>query len=327
MEQQVRNIEVYQNKAEVGLAQEKAQSTIRRVAAYCRVSTLLEEQEESYDTQCAYYRRLIDGDPALTLVGVYGDQGISGLSMEKRAEFQRLMKDCMDGKIDVVMTKSVSRFARNLGDCIRCVRMLRERGIPILFEREGLNTMDPSCEVMLSVLATLAQEEVNSLSQNIKWAHERRNNMGDPVTRAPYGYRKLPREKGQSQKWVIEPNEARRVKRAFGIALNGGTYCDIVTMFNEMEDAERTGTIWTQPRIRCLLLSEAYIGDVLTNKTYKTDLLSKRVVRNRGERPQYYIEAHHEAIIDRATFEAVGEKIRAGALHSGKLAQGRRRNG
>ena len=137
----------------------REEKPIQRVAAYCRVSTLLEEQVDSYETQCAYYRRLIGADPKLTLVDVYGDHGISGLSAQKRPEFQRMMQDCMDGKVDVVMTKSVSRFARNLADCVDCVRQLKGKSIPVLFEREGLNSMDSGCEMLLSLLATLAQEE------------------------------------------------------------------------------------------------------------------------------------------------------------------------
>jgi DNA invertase Pin-like site-specific DNA recombinase len=155
----------YENPAQV--APIKDEAAVRRVAAYCRVSTLAEEQELSYETQCAYYARLIEADPTMKLVEVYGDQGGSGLSLKKRPEFQRMMSDCLDGKIDLVLTKSVSRFARNLGDCVNCVRLLREKGIPVMFEKEGITSTDPSCEMLLSVLASLAQQEVHSLSENI----------------------------------------------------------------------------------------------------------------------------------------------------------------
>ena len=287
----------------------KSDNAVRRVAAYCRVSTLAEEQDLSYETQRAYYKRLIEADPMMKLVEVYGDQGGSGLTLKKRPEFQRMMSDCLDGKIDLILTKSVSRFARNLGDCVNCVRLLREKGIPVKFEKEGIISTDPSCEMLLSVLASMAQQEVHSLSESIRWSLEHRNASGIPSRVARYGYRKVEDETGKKVWRVYEP-EAERVRLAFRMAAQGAHYPDIRKALNNMEIRDGTGQTWSQPRVYELLKSEVYIGDILTNKTFTADYLTKKVSRNKGQKPQYYLEGHHEPIIDKATFERVGELIR-----------------
>lgn len=307
----------YENPAQV--APIKDEAAVRRVAAYCRVSTLAEEQELSYETQCAYYARLIEADPTMKLVEVYGDQGGSGLSLKKRPEFQRMMSDCLDGKIDLVLTKSVSRFARNLGDCVNCVRLLREKGIPVMFEKEGITSTDPSCEMLLSVLASLAQQEVHSLSENIRWSLEHRNASGNPSRVARYGYRRIEDEAGKKVWRIYEP-EAKRVRLAFQMAAQGSDYRDILIALNNMEIKAGTGIKWTQSRIYSMLTSEVYIGDILTNKTFTADYLTKMVSKNNGQKPQYYIEGHHEPIIDKATFEKVGELIHKNKLKARKGA-------
>lgn len=300
-------IQVFQNQGTA--APDTEEKAVQRVAAYCRVSTLMEEQEDSYETQRAHYKRLIESNPKLTLVDVYGDHGISGLSMKKRPEFQRMMQDCLDDKVDLVMTKSISRFARNLADCVNCVRQLRGKGIPVLFEKEGLNSMDPSSEMILSVLATLAQEESNSISQNLTWANNHRNASGCPSIAARYGYRK---EKNQDGKrvWVIHEPEAERVRLAFDMAARGEKYRDILTALNDMEKNYGTDIQWNQPRLRFLLKSEVYIGDLLTNKYYTPDFIDSRCIKNKGERTQYYLEEHHAPIVDKETFERANENVR-----------------
>jgi DNA invertase Pin-like site-specific DNA recombinase len=286
----------------------KGKKAVLRVAAYCRVSTLQEEQEDSYETQFAYFRKRIRADPSLQLVEVYGDRGISGLSTEKRPEFRRMMDDCINGKIDIVMTKSISRFARNLADCIASIRRLKERGIPILFEKEGLNTMDTGCDMLLSVLAALAQEESNNISQSIQWAHEYRNAAGRPIRPAIYGYRK---KKG---KWEIYEPEAARVRLAFQLAGEGYFYQDILAALNKLECQDQTDIVWNQQRIYRLLINEVYTGNILTNKTFKPDLFASKLVKNVGQRHQYYIEGHHEALVDRETFQFIGRMISEGRL-------------
>jgi site-specific DNA recombinase len=302
------------------IAPEHQDTPLCRVATYCRVSTLQEEQELSYETQLDYYTRLVSADPTMTLVGVYGDQGGSGLMIKCRPEFQRMMSDCMNGKVDVIMTKSISRFARNLADCVHCVRLLREKGIPVIFEKEGINSADPSSEMLLSILASLAQEEVRGLSDNLRWSLEQRNASGNPTRYARYGYRKAKDEQGKVVWRIYEP-EAAQVRLAFQMAAQGEAYRDILIAMNkrEAEASASAGTdqpvIWTQTRLYALLKSETYMGDVLTNKTYTADYLNKRVARNYGEKPQYYIERHHEPIIDRDTFHLVGDLIRQRKLH------------
>jgi site-specific DNA recombinase len=280
----------------------------QRVAVYCRVSTLAESQEESFETQCAAYEKMISNDPKLLLVRVYGDRGISGATMKHRPEFMQMMEDCEGGKIDLIMTKSISRFARNLADCMDTVRRLRELGISVLFEREGIDTMSGSGEMLLSVLASIAQEEINNMSQNIRWASERNNALGNPTTPARYGYRK--KREGAKHIWVIHEPEARRVRYAFEKAEQGWKYYKIRQGLDAMEVTEGTGVKWTQARLYGMLRSENYIGDILTGKRFTPDYLQKRSLPNKGQRPQYYIEGHHEAIIDKELFRRVAERIK-----------------
>ena len=281
---------------------------IRRVAAYCRVSTLSEAQEESYETQCAAYKKLISNDPKLELVKIYGDLGFSGASIRNRPEFQQMLEDCQNGKIDIVITKSISRFARNLVDCIETVRMLGELGISVLFERESIDTLSNGGEMLLAVLASIAQEEINNMSQNIRWSQEQNNAAGNPIIGARYGYRK--ERVVTKHKWVIYGPEARRIRFAFEKADDGWKYCQILDGLDAMEAAEGTGVKWTYERLLGLLRSEVYIGDILTNKSIKPDYLEKRSLPNRGQRPQYYIEGHHDAIVDKKQFERVSKRIK-----------------
>lgn len=294
---------------------------LQRVAVYCRVSTLLEHQEESFETQCAYYQRLMDSDPSLVLVDVYGDHGISGLSVQNRSEFQRMMGDCLDGKVDVVMTKSISRFARSLADCVDSVRLLKEKGIPVLFEKEGISSFDPSSELLFSLLAAMAQEESSSLSHNIRWAMERCNAKGEPWRRVAYGYEKERDCAGSRHQWQVYEPHAKRVRLAFELASESRCYADILRALQTMEDEEQTGITWRQERLYRLLRNEAYAGDILTHKTFSPDMFSGGCKKNTGQHTQYYIEAHHVPIVDRAVFEKVSELVRTGALQSPKGAR------
>lgn len=308
----------YETYAQSALPEE---GKVRRVAAYCRVSTLQEEQELSYETQRAYYTKRINDDPTMTLVGVYGDYGESGLMMKRRPDFQRMINDCLDGRIDLILTKSVSRFARNLSDCVNCVRILRERGITVIFEKDGIDSADSKSEMLLSLIASLAQEEVRNLSENIRWSFDHRNANGNPARPARYGYRKITDGNGKS-KWLVCETEANRVRAAFQMAERGKNCRDILDKLNDMELKDGTGAVWSRARLYSLLKSEVYIGDILTNKTYTEDYLTKKVSVNSGQKPQYYIEGHHEAIINKATFERVGKLIRDGKL---KVERGKRR--
>ncbi len=301
-------IQITQNIVSCPRGKEMSEALVKRVAVYCRVSTLSEMQDESYEIQRSAYERKIIADPTLELVDVYGDHGVSGSSTKRRPEFQRMMRDCKDSKVDVIMTKCISRFARNLADCMEAIRILRELSIPVLFEREGIDTMSNSGEMLLAVLASIAQEELNNMSQNIRWSQERNNAVGNPVIGARYGYRK--ERDGAKHKWIIYEPEARRVRFAFHKADVGWKRFQILDGLDTIEAAEGTGVKWTKERLYGLLRSEVYIGDILTNKRIKHDYLQKCTLPNHGQRPQYYIEGHHDAIIDKSQFERVGNRIK-----------------
>lgn len=288
---------------------------IRRVAAYCRVSTAMERQELSFETQRNAYEHLIQADPTMELVEVYGDLGGSGLSTKQRPQFVRMIQDCLDGKIDLVLTKSVSRFARNVADCAHTVNLLREKGIAVVFEKEGINTCDLRNEMYLSVLATVAQEQSHMLGHNLSWGIEQRNASGNPSRSARYGYRRVKNAQGQTV-WKIYEPEATRVRLAFCMAAEGRSYRKILGELNRLEIEESTGRYWTRPVLRAMLTSEIYIGDMLTNQYYTPDYVTKKVIKNKGQRTKYYIESHHEPLVSKETFEKVGEMIAQKVLWS-----------
>ena len=271
-----------------------------RVAAYCRVSTNMEEQEGSYDTQISYYRNLITSNPRYILVDVYGDQGASGRTVRHRPEFQRMIQDCEAGKIDLILSKSISRFARNLPDCISIIRKLCKMGIGVYFEKESLDTLAPNTELLLNCLAAIAEEESSSIGQNIRWANDKRNEAGEPCRLTPYGYRK-----DAKKNWIIQPDEARRVVLAFDMANRGECFCSIRDALNELEAEENTGKTWSQRTLGFAFRNEAYCGDILTNKHYS--VTGHLIKKNNGERQQFYIEGHHPALVPRAVFERVNE--------------------
>lgn len=287
-----------------------------RVAAYCRVSTLSEEQELSFETQCSYYRSMLENSSDRILVGIYADQGMSGLRMENRTDLQRMLEDCRKGLIDMVITKSVSRFSRNMSECQRTVDELNRLGIRIVFEKENIDTSDPASAFFLNILASLAQEESNSLSQNLRWSNYHNSEKGTPTRMACYGYRRAIRNGVVTKDWEIVPEEAEMIRQAFDFALKGYCYKNLVKKMNDLE-AERGGTgKWTYGRLYYTLRNEAYKGDILTNKVVKPDYISKKMFRNRGEYTQFYIEGHHEPIVQPEVFDQVGEMIRNGKLDS-----------
>ena len=289
-----------------------------RVAAYCRVSTLQEDQDMSFETQCGYYEKLLANDPNMTLVGVYGDHGLSGLRAASRPEFQRMITDALDGKIDRIYVKSVSRFSRNMSECLEYIRLLKQHGVIVYFEKEHAATDDEKLEMILNVYASIAQNDSCSLSSSIRWAHEKRAEQGDPVRAAIYGYRRCPTVPGQPADWVIDEKEATRVRVAFDMVDNGHTYTEIIDKLNEMEQADGTSVVWIQSRVRAMLLHEAYVGDLLVNKYCCVDYLTRHCVRNNGLRSKYYIEEHHDPIVTREQFERVGKLRKAGVPHSQK---------
>lgn len=283
-----------------------------RAAAYCRVSTLSEEQECSLETQKRAYEVKITEDPDLELAGIYSDRGISGGSIKKRLGFQKMMQDCRDGKIDLVMTKSISRFARNLADTLECIRELKGLGIPVHFDKEGIDTMDPASDMTLGMLAAVAQEEINNMSQNIKWALEKSSSQGNPKTPACYGYRKF--MDGEKCVWKICEPEKERLQLAFDMADRGERYWKILRALQKMEDEDGTGILWSQQLLLRYLRNITYTGDLISGKTVTVDCLHGKTIKNNGEYPMYYLEGHHEAIVPREQFEQVQEKIKSKEL-------------
>lgn len=283
-----------------------------RVAAYVRVSTKLEEQEGSYDIQVEYFTEKINANPDMLLVGIYGDLGKSGLKMKGRDGLAQLMADCEAGKIDLILTKSISRFARNMADCAEMIRKLRELGVGIIFEKENINSKDAKCDLILNIFAALAQEESNSISQNSIRAHEQHAKEGRPFGNIAYGYGK----KGK-QRWMVLEQEAERVRLAFQMASDGDSYTKICKALDVLEERDGTEIKWSIRRIQYMLTNEVYMGDYYSHK--RVSLVPGKSVVNDGYRDRYYIEDHHEPIVSRALFEWVQSVIERGLLYATRV--------
>ena len=272
----------------------------------------------------------------MVLVKVYGDHGKSGLHIDQRVAFRQMVQDALDGKIDVIMVKSISRFSRNTVECLTILGQLKEKGIQVIFEKEGLDTFEPHTETVLSVFLSLAQNESANISGNVRWAFAHRNKSGWPCRVAPYGYRSQrqlrraetgdinPSEEASSHSapkhgWVIEPDEAERVQIMFSMAAQGYCITRIAQSLNALEEQKGTGYKWTNEHVINLLRNEAYKGDVLTDKSVQPDYLIKKRYKNRGQADQYYISDHHPAIVEPAVFERVQELLKNGVLFANQL--------
>ena len=299
-----RNITVIPARKRVGNTAAVGQRPKLRVAAYCRVSTDSEEQASSYEVQVAHYTQFIQKNPEWELAGIYADDGITGTNTKKREEFNRMIQDCMAGNIDMIITKSISRFARNTLDCLKYIRELKEKNIPVFFEKENINTMDSKGEVLLTIMASLAQQESQSLSQNIKLGLQYRFQNGE--VRVNHS-RFLGYTKDEEGNLIIEPAEAEVVKRIYREYLEGASLLQIGRGLEA--DGILTGAgkaKWRPETLKKILQNEKYIGDALLQKTYK------------GIVPQYYVENSHEPIIPRDLYMQVQEEmIRRANLHSG----------
>lgn len=278
-----------------------------RAAAYCRVSTKSDLQDGSFEVQCEYYRNLITEDPDMELVGIYGDHGKTGRAMKGRKELNRLIKDCEDGKIDVVLVKSISRFARNMLECVETIRHLLELGVPVRFEREALDTGNMGGELMLGILATIAQEESNSISQNMRWSRQKHVEQGQPWDVARYGYKSV----GKEHVWQVVVHEAEVVRQAFYMAGMCHTYQEIADELTRMEAEGGNGRIWNKTPVVNLLRSNVYIGDYLSNKecTIVDEDGNTKRVKNRGYVDQVLIEGHHPALVSHELYYAVQELL------------------
>ena len=286
-----------------------------RAACYVRCSCETDIMEGSYETQEAYFRNMIGEDPNLTLVECYGDFGKSGGEALSRPGFQQMIKDADEHKFDVIYTKSVSRFSRNISDFCEAVNHLRELGIYVYFEREGLNTADRSTELFTNILSAVAQEELRSIRENVRLALETRAASGHPVGKVPYGYIRIDKD----ARWGILEEEAKRVRLMFRMAAGGSTYSDILKALNQMETEAGTGYEWKKTRVYRILTSIAYKGDVLTGKSYVVHGRKKQTRINRGERPQYLLQEHHDPIVTIEVYDRVQSLIELGLLHSSKV--------
>ena len=293
-----------------------------RVAAYCRVSTDSDEQETSYDAQVSHYTEYIQQNPQWTLAGIFADDGISGTNTKKRDEFNRMIDECMAGNIDMIITKSISRFARNTLDCLQYIRLLKDKNITVYFEKESINTMDAKGEVLITIMASLAQQESQSLSQNVKLGLQYRYQQGKVTVNCN---RFLGYTKDNDGKLVIDPEQAEVVKRIYREYLEGSSMDKISAGLEA--DGILTGAgkeKWHTSTINKILRNEKYMGDALLQKTYTTDFLTKKRIRNNGTVPQYYVEDDHEAIIPKELFMQVQEElVRRRVVH--KSPSGRKR--
>lgn len=276
----------------------------KKVAAYARVSMQSERMLHSLSAQVSYYSGLIQKNPDWEYAGVYADDFISGTNTVKRDEFKRMLADCEAGKIDIILTKSISRFARNTVDLLETVRHLKDLGVEVQFEKERIRSMDGDGELMLTILASFAQEESRSISDNVKWGIRKRMQNGIPNGHFRiYGYR------WESDELVIVPEEAEIVKRIFQNFLDGKSRLETERELAAEGITTRDGCRWADSNIKVVLTNVTYTGNLLLQKEFVADPISKQKKKNRGELPQYYVEDTHPAIIDKATFDFVQEEM------------------
>ncbi|MCR5636244.1 MAG: recombinase family protein [Clostridiales bacterium] len=277
------------------------------VAAYCRVSTDAEDQLNSYKAQMDYYRDKIMKNPKWRFVDIYADEGITGTLARKRDNFLRMIEDCEKGKIDLILTKSVSRYARNVVDSLKYIRKLKSMGIGIFFEEQNINSLTEESETFIGIYSVIAQSESENISGNVKWGIHKRMQNGTYACRFNLlGYR---RDEITKEPYIV-PEEAEIVKKIFNLYLDGAS---IQQLKNYLETNHiktlRGKTEWSTDTIRKMLRNEKYVGDVIYQKTFSSDPISKHVITNRGQKDKYLISNNHPAIIDRDTFMQVQTEV------------------
>ena len=268
-----------------------------RVAAYARVSSSSEDQLNSYRVQNQYYSELISSNPDWEMVDIYADEGITGTSVEKREDFQRMMQDCRKGKIDRILVKSISRFARNTSECLEAIRQFRANGTTIFFEKENIDTARMSSELMTALYAAFAQAESESISGNMRWSYQKRMERGEFNTcSAPLGYDLV------NGSLIINEEYAAVVRSIYEMYLRGINTTEITKMLNQ---SNVLNIHWQRGRIEYILRNESYIGDAQLQKKYTTDTLPRKRMRNSGEHNSYYVIGIHDEIIPQDWFERV----------------------
>lgn len=282
--------------------------TKRRVAAYARVSTDSDEQFTSFEAQVDYYTRQITANPDWTMVKVYTDEGISGTNTKKREGFNHMISDALAGKIDLIITKSISRFARNTVDTLTAVRQLKEKGVEVFFEKENIYTMDSKGELLITIMSSLAQEESRSISENVAWGKRAKCEEGKVYL--PYkqflGYEKGP----DGQPRIVE-DQAKTVRLIYKLFLDGLMPSGIAKKLTERGIPSPAGkSVWYSGTVESILTNEKYKGDALLQKTFCVNFLTKEMKRNEGELPQYYVEQSHPAIVSPEVFDEVQQELK-----------------
>ena len=275
-------------------------SKLLRAAAYCRVSTDDEEQKTSYEAQIGYYTEKINQNPEWQMAGIFADEGISGTQAKKRPEFLKMIRLCRQRKIDIILTKSLSRFARNTVDSLKYIRELRELGIAVISEKENINTLTAESEMLITIMSCFAQAESESISKNVSWGVRQSFKNGN----VPMQYaRLLGYRKGKNDAPEIVPDEAEIVREIYRCYLDGMSMNLIAARLNAK------GSPYRKAVIQRILTNEKYMGDALLQKTYVTDCITKKTRKNNGELPMYLVKNHHEPIISRADFNRVQEEM------------------
>ena len=309
------------------LAKQNDENSLLRVAAYCRVSTDSEDQLESYKAQVAYYTDAIAKNPRWRFVDIYADEGITGVMAKKRTNFMRMMRDCEKGKIDLILTKSVARFARNTVDSLNYVRRLKAKGIGVYFEEQALDSLKTENEMALGLYSVLAQAESENISANVRWGIRQRMQSGT----FKFRYNLLGYRKGEDGEPEIVEEEAKYIRAIFNMYLDGKSLDQIKSYLEGEGVLTKTGkNVWNKCIIQAILTNERYCGDLLMQKTFTENCITKKVKKNRGEMPKYLIRDNHPAIITHATFKmaqmemarrgSVRKKVDSGITEQGKYS-------
>ena len=297
-------------------AQSQAEKKQLRVAAYCRVSTDDEEQLTSYEAQVSYYTDKITSNPDWIMADVFADEGKTGTSVKSRKDFQRMIRQCRRGKIDLILTKSLSRFARNTLDTVKYTRELRQLGIPVIFEKENLNSISWESEFLLTLYGAFAQSESESISKNVSWGKRQAMKEGKVTIQYKHllGY-----IRGADGKPEIVPDQAEIIRFIFKRYLAGDTLRAIKAQLEAEQVPYITGEVaWNLSTLQSILQNEKYCGDVIMQKTFRKDCINKETVVNTGQLPKYWTQNHHEAIVSREIFDAAQEETaRRKAMASG----------
>lgn len=274
----------------------------KKLAVYCRVSSNSEDQRHSFLSQIKYYSKYVKTHNQYELVDIYADEGITGTEMKNRNEFNRMIMDCKKGKIDCIITKSVSRFARNLNDMLTVVRMLKELGINVIFEEQGIDTAKINSEMIVAFPGLAAQQESINISENVRWSNTKRMESGEfKHTCLPFGFKK------ENDEVIINEEEAKVVKDIFRLYIKGYGKTNIANIISDKYSYIKISGSWTRSKINYILNNEKYMGDAILQKKYTTESFPKRQIINRGEVPRYYVEDYNPAIISKETFEKAME--------------------